>query len=212
MPNWVANEKVPYVVTLLAAALGWTVQRAATVLTDAPTIAYSLNCDRHSDETVANIENLSRTRQFRGLRFHLQAQGDDVFVKDSHAHSITPFAPAMQPTGSFSPEVSEKGGDVSYPITLLEPGWKFEFRARRRTAAAVVLTVEHEKALPPMGKAVEAAGSSAANSEEPVRMVKSGFSTWIVRNEIDVLFSLTAIWLLLMILSLIFLPVKIGGA
>src|SRR6266496_3495395 len=103
MPVGVASDKVPYVVTLLAVALGWTVQRAATVLTEAPTIAYSVECD--GEDVVASIENLSRTRQFRDLKFHLQTQKDDVFVaKDGNCSpscSITPFAPAMQPTGSF---------------------------------------------------------------------------------------------------------------
>ncbi len=39
-------------------------------------------------------------------------------------------------------------------------------------------------------------------------MVEIGFTTWIVKHEIDLLFWLIGLWLLVMIVSLRLLPVK----
>lgn len=206
-PEWLAAEKVPFIVTILAAALGWTGQRAVTVLTEAPTIAYSVK-DRSENgvnETIATIENISRTHKFGGLKFYLQAQKDGVFA--STGHVVRPFAPAMQPTDAFQPKSSPKGSDVSFPVPVIQPGWKFELYAKRNSSDPTVLTVEADKVLPPIGPGV---GSPAINPDlgSPVRMVEMGFTTWIVKHEICLLFCLIGLWLLAMIVSLRLLPVK----
>lgn len=204
---WLAAEKVPFVVTILAAALGWTMQRAVTVLTEAPTIAYSVE-DRSEHgvhETIARVENISRTHKFGALKFYLQAQKDGVFAPSGH--QVRPFAPAMQPIDTFPPTASPKGSDVSFPVPVIQPGWKFELYAKRNSADSTVFTVEPDKGLPPVGSGV---GSPVINADlgSPVRMVEIGLTTWIVKNEICLLFWLIGLWLVAMIISLRFLQVK----
>src|SRR5205085_10638134 len=125
------SDKAPYIVTLLVAALGWTVNRTVTVLTESPTIAFKIDHKGDNNRVVAcHIKNVSRTRQFHELQFLLSAdssgdvQGRATLI--DHSARIIAIPPAFSiATASITP-----GRDMAiFDVPLLQPGWALDLDA-----------------------------------------------------------------------------------
>jgi hypothetical protein len=187
------GEKGPYIVTLLAAALGWTVKQTEHVLTESPTIAYEMawtDTSTNHPTVSCMVTNISRTRQFRNLQFEFKRDTSSMpapaasFVADAAA--IDPVAPA------YSLEKAEVTVDktaVAFPVPLLQPGWKMKLSAQASGESPVNL--------------LQMPSIDGEANPEPVRMVRVGLETWIVENEIFCLFALTGLWLAGMIICAI---------
>ncbi len=193
------TEKAPYIITLLIAGLGWTLQRTVTVLTESPTISYHFVSDNYDKpakgmrEVICTVANISRTRQFRGLQFKFVG----LAVRENQKKAsfmappwIIPVAPAMD---MESAEVATNGSEATFPIPLLQPGWRIELHAIENSTDAPVALVQASSA----DDSPDSLGADASKKPVPdtVRLLPSGFSTWLVDNELSTLYGFSIVWL-----------------
>lgn len=180
-------EKAPYFLTLMVAGLAWTLLRTVDVLTESPTIAYSMAYGEPKDgmrSVSARICNISRTRQFRNLqfRFAIESQpppGSSPFFTKA---SIVSEAPANLH------EPSQDGNETMFNIPLMQPGWSFLLKAMEHSESEKVVLLQSQYI--PLEKR-----DVGAQAPDVVRVVKNGFATWLVANELGVLILLMVIWL-----------------
>jgi len=180
---WVSTDKAPYVVTLLVAALAWTVNRSVTVLTESPTIAYKVDHKPHDDRAViCHIRNVSRTRQFRELQFLLTTDSSAETLEKARFVDQSAHILAVSPAFSLATASITTGRDMAtFDVPLLQPGWALDLEA----------TLEQRMPIGVQQRFVE-----NAKDQEAVRMVSMGIETWIVEHETNTLFILIGVWLL----------------
>lgn len=63
------SDKVPYIVGLLVAVIGWQISQLVTMITSTRAVAYELSIDRSSGEVTARIKNVSRTKSLENVTF-----------------------------------------------------------------------------------------------------------------------------------------------
>ena len=63
------SDKVPYIVGLLLAVIGWQISQLVTMITSTRAVAYELSIDRTSGEVVARVKNVSRTKSLENVTF-----------------------------------------------------------------------------------------------------------------------------------------------
>lgn len=179
------GERLPYVVTLLFAAIGWGVTHTVDRVLKSPIVEYrtqTRSVDAHQVYTV-RLRNLSREAVYENVNFVflLSSSRDGVFVDAD----IVAVPPAWE---GDKPPLRQKHS-VQFPIPALYPAWEFELRARYTGSQVPVLRME--------------------KSKTPFRLSPPSLETFLYDNEIPVIAASIGIWAALLLFLIGRRPAKV---
>jgi hypothetical protein len=171
-------KEAPYVLTLLVAALGWSVTHTVDRLTQMPIIEYKIHDPTKYGERVIKCEVTNICdKVFRDLNLYLTvAQGKMLIISTPEIGFVKPIMP--DPFRSKAAYI--QGHNAAYFVPELQPLCSVSLETRARGPGDVELRYY--------------------NGHEAIRLIEAGFQTWLVENEIEIMFGLIICWLLLLIL------------
>jgi hypothetical protein len=125
----IAGDKVPYLITILFASVGWIIVHSVDRLNSSPTVTYKLvpglqGCSPKC--FTVEIRNVTTTVLLKDLVISVHLEGQDSSSKIQHA-DIIPVQPAWN--GDTAPNW-EAGDSADFPIATLQPGWEFKLVTR----------------------------------------------------------------------------------
>ena len=160
------------------AAAGWLVTHTVENVVSVPTVEYDIDVsEKDSGRVAVTVRNLSQDHKFSELEFllRLPVGGSGKFKKGA----VDPIPPAYSER-----EITERNDfDISYPAIGLHPGTSLRLTA---SYSGDTIPTFH----------IEPAG------EEAVRLLAKGYLTWIIRNEVEVLFGFFVAWAAIVIIAL----------
>ena len=162
--------------TIFAAA-GWLVTHTVENVVTVPTVEYDIDVSEKDSRRVAvTVRNLSQDHKFSNLAFMLRLplNGSGKF-KEGAAEPIPPAYLERERT-------NRQDFDISYPAIGLHPGTSVRLTASYSGDKIPTFHIE------PSG--------------EGVRLLAKGGLTWIIRNEIEVLFGFFVAWIVTVIFAL----------
>lgn len=169
------SDKAPYLVTLIVALLGLTIEHAGSHLTGVPIIEYS--CGVRSGIARCSLVNLSRTTMLNDLHLSVipasQTLGEITSAGVAwHPPSAPPNLQAGQQFFTFTRASAE------YAHIPLAPG------------ASITLVA---------GVVNDTAVNLRVSADTDVRLERASLITYAMKNELPILFVLVGLWLTLLI-------------
>jgi len=171
----VASDKIPLVVTLAVAIVGWSATYVVGRITSAPTLEYEVS-DPSPVQIVGQpgaqrmrvrLANLTRAATFKNLTVVLLAPKETTLLGD--AIEILPLPPAFEGNEPWK----LRGGMARYTIPKVQPGWEF------------VVQVAFTGKVPPVLR---------FESDDSVYTTVPTWETRFVRYEVWILAALAAVW------------------
>lgn len=162
--------------TIFAAA-GWLVTHTVENFVSVPTVEYDIDVsEKDSGRVAVTVRNLSQDHKFSYLTFMLRLPlgGSGKFNEGA----VEPIPPAYSERERTNPQ----DFDISYPAIGLHPG------------TSVRLTASYSGDTIPTFH-IEPSGEGA-------RLLAKGWLTWIIRNEVEVLFGFFVAWAVTVIIAL----------
>jgi hypothetical protein len=179
-------DKIPYLLTILIALSGWTLNHLVDRLLLSPIIEYSEHTDTCPKQVSYTFRNLSRDKVFSDLTLHflIREKREGEFVTDQcKVLNIPP---------SYRRDEPVKTKD-SFSIGLPEfhPGWLI----------IIQLTLS-ENVKPTLHFSTVKDGNQEI---EPVLLMEAGLETFLVKNEFQIMILLLGLWIILIIIYFIYL-------
>ena len=180
------TEKFPYLLTILFALIGWGLTHSVDRLINSPIIEYKLTkefTENRKQLVSYEITNISRDRLFQNIEFKLlHKRGSKGKLSQANSKTFPPMD---------LPEQVQFGAEYA-TITIPEfhPDWKF------------VLTVEMSEDFYPT---LHFSSKNPAAGNRPIRLLRSGFETYIIKHELQIIVGLIALWLLTIVIYLAFI-------
>ena len=163
----------------LVAAASWLTTYIVNNIVTVPTLEFKYVHDIHNSLCSAKysqitVTNLSRTMKFSNLQFILRLPVDrSGKFTDTQMLAVSPGYIPREPT------IKTDDG-ITFPLTSIHP----------KTSVLLTMCYTGE----------ERPTFHITPQSDAVRPLESGFLTWLIRNEICVLFGLFAFWTLIVIL------------
>lgn len=164
------------------AAAGWLVTYTVENFVSVPTVEYKIDdSEKSSGRLAVTVRNLSQDHKFSDLAFllRLPVDGSGKF-ESGGVDAIPPAYVQRMPT-------NREDFDISYPVIGLHPGTSVRLTASYTGDVVPTLHIQ------PSG--------------EGARLIAKGCLTWIIRNEVEVLFGFLVAWAAMVI----FILAKIKG-
>lgn len=162
--------------TIFAGA-GWLVTHTVDNVVSVPTVEYDIDdSDKDGGRFAVTVRNLSQNHKFSELGFilRLPTGGSGKFA----GGKIEPLPPAYVEREP----IIDSDFAISYPAMGLHPGTSVRLKASYTGDATPTFHIK------PSG--------------EGARLHAKGFLTWILRNEVEVLFGFLAVWAVTVITAL----------
>jgi len=177
-------KEAPYAVTLLVAALGWSLTQAIGRLTEMPIIEYKLHdrIDHGTRLVTCEVTNICG-KVFRNLNLYLTVEeGKPATISDPEIGFVKPIMPdPFQSRAAYT-----QGRNAAYFVPELQPFCSTLLEVRVDGAAALELRYY--------------------SGSETIRLIERSFQTWLVKNEIEIMIGLFAFWLFMLMLYVILVP------
>ncbi len=174
------DEKAPYLLTLLFAALAWTVSQVADDAARNPVLEYKTSTMASGEQTknVFTLTNISSDKALSGITVKLRI--NDAFVGQPDMHMLPPME-LLDPDKKEEVNAPENIGNIcsSYQIPKLQPG-------------AIVQLVMYTRKKVPIGIYVW--------SDDAVKVVEASLQTRIIKNKFKVMVFLIVLWSLLILI------------
>jgi hypothetical protein len=173
--NAISEEKVPYLVTIFFASLGWVVTYSVERMDKSPTIMFrTTQQDSGGQKTInVRIENITRDKVFTNLQFACVLERDgDKFIRPW----IAPVPPATE--GQVAPTVA--GHSLTFNVAQLQPGWQLDLGAEYDGSGKPSFRLE--------------------NSSDTVRLVTPSVETFVVLHEFVAMATVLGLYLLIILL------------
>lgn len=173
--------------TFLLGASAWLITHAVDRLSASPIVEYRLTEKRAADgvEVSCQIENLCVDRCFKNLKFTLAGPPNDDQCFTNENFTISP--PGYAPN---EPEMSPR--QLAIVLPEFHPRWRFEFTAKKMSDFPCRVLVSSD---------LDSNGN-VRDSAEPVELVPSGLSTFLLKYELQVLSILIGSSLILILIYL----------
>lgn len=171
----ISEEKVPYLVTIFFASLGWVVTYSVERMDRSPTITFNTTQQDSGSQKTTNvrIENITRDKVFKNLQFAFVLERDgDKFIRPW----ITPVPPATE--GQVAPNIA--GHSLTFNIAQLQPGWQMDLGAEYQGSGKPSFRAE--------------------NSSDTVRLVTPSIETFFVLHEFVAMATVLGLYLLVIFL------------
>jgi hypothetical protein len=186
------EEKVPYLLTILFVALGWTISQVSTDLEKSPIIEYKTCRKVGTKGTIYTytITNISSQKLFKKLKFVLRPK-KSVGVKCLGEPEMNPQAPLelkdpeKDPNRRIRHEVPKYiGNSAVYFVPQLQPGTSIQLVMKTDKKAEIDITLWCDK---------------------PVRFLASSLQTLIVKKRFGFLMGTIVIWFILIFIYFVLL-------
>jgi hypothetical protein len=176
------SDKAPYVVTILMAALTWSLTHVADRLLATPMLQYEVQdlSSQGRQTQYLTFKNITRDKTFRGVRLVMTAPADGLFTQGA----VIPVQPASEGDRPYQ----MVGRTFEFTFPELQPGWKVE------------ISVDYTGSAPPTIR--------LSSSEQTIYAVKPSVETWLVEYELYILIGFAAIWVFLLVLIWLLSPRK----
>lgn len=177
------EEKVPYLLTILFIALGWTVSQLSTDMTKSPIIEYKQD-RRYATKHTFTITNISSEKLFSDLTFKLRIPGDSqAKCMDSPKIYSTSPTELKSPTNGIPEPKCVDDEYAEFILHHLQPG------------ATVKLEMKTNKEVVDVDIYIWC--------KNPVRLIEASLQTWVAKNQFGVMGGLICLWTVLIIIYLI---------
>jgi len=167
-----SHEKVPYLVTIFFAALGWVVTYTVGRVDATPTVMYKTCYQTCKNQKTASveIENISRDKVFNNLEI-------GFFAENKSDKYTRYWWEADAPAWKGQQQPASNGSTLSLTIAKLQPGWR------------ITLGAAYEGPEAPTFRLI--------SSDDTVRLVKPSPETFFVQHEFGVIFSMLGLYLVI---------------
>lgn len=179
------QEKVPYLLTILFAALSWTISQVSNEIGASPVIEYShsIKMENSNYKHVFELTNISSSTVFNDLYVNLRLE-KDTSAKCIGEPEIIPVPPSelrdpKQSTGVKRPTCNDKTAE--YIIAQIQPG---------ATINLVMFTDKKDSI------------DIYVFCKDSVMVLKSSIKTFISKHRFSVMISLIMLWTVLILLYL----------
>lgn len=178
-------KEIPFLLTLLFAASGWSMTHLVDRVVSSPTIEYKTEVEytKTQKNFVVTLTNLSR-QYFKGLKFEITEIGADIRLIGKPGREN--LAPAWTFTTDANPSITNKS--VAYMVDQFHPDWRIK------------ISIGFE------GIGLPKFYLKETGNDQPVRLVESGLETFFAKNEACILFLLGFMWSGLAVIWLIKAP------
>ena len=187
--NILTLEKIPYLLTMLFALIGWTLTHIADRLLQSPIIEYRVEEQQdNNDRTVSlTLTNISKDKLFKDVQFDwlIQDINKGKFIRDSSY--LTEFPPMTLQTTEETEE-----DHVRFTIKEFHPSWKLQLTSKVLGSALPTLHFSTMSNIQEKNPTVE-----------PIFLIDASFETFLVKNELEILFYLLLLWFLLIMAYII---------
>jgi hypothetical protein len=176
MSNVLEMTKLPYLLTALLAAFSWNAVHLTNRYIDSPIIEWSYRVEKRGGEKVGiyDIYNLSRGKRFEDITFSLHLRRG--YFTQCVVEKIVPagnVAVSYPKAEAFQTQKIEK---LEVTVTELHPKWKIRI---------IVGNSGNER--PKLN----------FRCDDPVNLVARNFASFLVRNEISLLWGSMGLWVFL---------------
>ena len=165
-------EKLPYVVTLLFAAIGWGVTHIVDRVLNSPIVEYRTEVVEGSDRTtrtfVARLRNMSRDRAYTNLTVEF------LLPPSSTGKFTTGTVDAKPPAAFGSRPPKMAGGSAKFDIPALFPSWEIALIANYTGDEIPELRLEKANPAP--------------------RLVRPSLETFLVDHEVKIILGAIVLW------------------
>jgi len=167
----ILNHKAPFIVTLLTAALAWSVTHIVDRLNNTPFLKYDLLIEdsRNIRRLRISLENITNDKVFRNLSIVASSPHDSAISRIS----IVPQEPAFEGDKPYS--ISESGRTAQIKLPVVQPGWSFDILVEYAGKNRPYLRIE--------------------TKNDTVKLTRPNLETFLVENEFKVIVCLISIWL-----------------
>lgn len=134
-----ADDKAPYFVTAIVAALAWTLTHAVDRLAETPYLKYDVSNTTTADKysSYITIQNITRNITFKDVNLLVTASPQDVVISGS----VIPHQPAYE--GDRQGITEGRTFDFTFPV--IQPGWRFDVSVVHRTDAPVFIRLSTDQ-------------------------------------------------------------------
>ena len=178
-------EKIPYLITILVALIGWGLTHTVDRVISFPIIEYNkkINSNEKGKEIEYFITNISRDTLFQNLTFEFLLKEGEYLVDHCDVEFILPMTSKERPN---------KGEDF-FSITLAEfhPQWKFIIKLKTLGKAEPKFIFHTESVV-------------ETSNKQPIILHKSSLQTFLVKHEFRIIFGMIITWIIVIILTLFF--------
>lgn len=169
------KENFPFIFTLIIAALGWTLTHFADRVVNYPVLEYKVyEYNSKTNSILYRIRNISSSSLFSNINFYIE------IAEDNKAHCIDPPDLKIPPPTHFGDErIQPKCIDGEYAIfevPQLHPNTEIQliFRVNKNVKTNLRVFCKNQA----------------------VKLVSSSPTTYLIRNEIIILYFLVAFWII----------------
>ena len=188
-------EKVPYLLTILFAALGWTLLQFSSELTQSPVLEYSKTlCGNKETKVIYTFTNLSNDTLFTELhaKIMFRTQRGKELVKDDLKLQLR----AVPPHGIGQPNKPEMGTRSIRSETILD---YVSFHIPRLSPGAIVTaSVKSNKKFTPQ---------LVIECDKAIKILESSYQTGLLKYRFTFLLVLIAVWSLLIMFYIAYLQI-----
>jgi len=169
------NENLPYLLTLLFVALGWTLTHFATQIGNSPIIEYKKTLSEDFKGIDFVIQNISRNTKFDNLHFYILFD-DDKKGRCQGKPELKIYPPLH--LGKDREEPTCNDNEIILKIKEFQPYSKIllSVKADKKMDAEITLT-----------------------SKNAVRLIESNYQTFFVKFELEILISIILFWVVCII-------------
>jgi hypothetical protein len=161
-------DKAPYIITILMAALTWSLTHIVDRLLATPMLRYEVrNQSTQGRQTQYwTFRNITRDKTFRDVRLLLTASADGLFTEGA----VIPVQPASE--GDKPHQMAGRTFEFTFPE--LQPGWKIE------------IFVSYTGTAPPSIR--------LSSTNQTIYAVMPSVETFLVEHELGILLLLVGVW------------------
>ena len=165
------RERVPFLLTLLLAVLGWSVTYMVDQLGSSPVIRYTKKTDPSQNTITYNIKNISRSTLFKKVRFYVVLKGEGKSLGDP---LIRIYPPLYLGEERVQPEW-KPGNYAEFQIAAFQPGCEMDMIVKTEKPADSTIHV---------------------TCDEAVLLIENSLRTLLLEHEMKILGGLIALWVL----------------
>jgi hypothetical protein len=162
------SDKAPYIVTILLAALTWSLTHFADRLLATPMLRYEIQDLSSQDRKTQflTFKNITRDKTFRDVHLILAAPADGLFTEGA----IIPIQPAWE--GDQPYQMAGRTFEFTFPE--IQPGWTIE------------VSVGYTGSSPPTIR--------LSSTKQTIYAVTPSAETFLVEHELGILIGLAVTW------------------
>ncbi len=177
------KQEFPYLLTVIFALLSWNAVHLANRYIDKPVIEWDLSHSSFENQKLGmyHVKNLSKNIVFKGLIFSLHLEEGNFT-----SCQVKRLPPADNVSLDYPKEAIFKNNSrmtkIEIKATQFHPSWEFMFFVKTSNDNYPKLNIL---------------------SKKPVNLVESSWETFIIRNEVTILWISFGFWIALIIIYLI---------